>query len=206
MYEGINFLSMESYVQVQLQLERTEQVNNKILRDAARRNIIHDDRSAHDRITALDKALKDQNTSVEALAKQYKEDVEKAKTDGNAQKRLDQTTKDLAKALPGMTKGTLNAIKAFQKGDAIGGSAAVMDIFASLSPFLGGLAAGGGPPGMLVGAVFSMVGEILRFFGPKPKSLSEKINSALQKLQAEDAEMNILAFRDNVTIQVNSLK
>jgi hypothetical protein len=140
-------LERHAQLEIQLQLDKLEQLNNKILRDDARRAIIGDSRSAHDRITALDKSLKDQNTSVEALAKQYKEDVEKAKTDANAQKRLDQTTKDLAKALPGMTKGTLNAIKTFQKGDAIGGSAAVMDILASLSPFLGGLAAGRRPPG-----------------------------------------------------------
>lgn len=101
----------------------------------------------------------------------------------------------LADGLPGMTKGTLAAITAFQQQppDAISGSAAVMDICSSLASALGGLSTAGGPPGALIGALFSMVSMILNFFAPKPPSLISQIEKLMRDLEAEKAQSQIEA-------------
>jgi hypothetical protein len=75
--------------------------------------------------------------------------VEGLSKDDKRRKEFEKNTENLAKALPNITKSTLTAITAFQKDDPISGSAAIMDICASLAPLLGGLSAAGGPPGML---------------------------------------------------------
>src|SRR5215469_10537184 len=83
------------------------------------------------------------------LMDQYVKERQEAKqlaADDKRRKEFEKNTENLAKALPNITKGTLAAIAAFQKGDAITGSAAVMDIFASLAPMLGTISAAGGPP------------------------------------------------------------
>ena len=92
-------------------------------------------------------------------------------------KEFEKTTETLAKVLPNITKGVLTAITSFQKDDPISGSAAIMDICASLAPLLAGVSAAGGPPGMLVGAIFAMVGQILSFFAPKSESLTSQIET-----------------------------
>ncbi len=121
-------------------------------------------------------------------------------------KEFDKQTENLAKALPNVTKGTLSAIAAFQKGDAITGSAALMDICASLAPLIGGLAAAGGPPGMLVGAIFAMIGQILAFFAPKSESLSTQIEKVMRTLQAEGKEQEIRAVHTSITNYATALK
>jgi hypothetical protein len=121
-------------------------------------------------------------------------------------KEFDKQTENLAKALPNVTKGTLSAITAFQKGDAITGSAALMDICASLAPLVGGLAAAGGPPGMLVGAIFAMIGQILAFFAPKSESLTTQIEKLMRTLQAEGKEQEIRAVHTNITNYATALK
>jgi hypothetical protein len=88
------------------------------------------------------------------------------------------------------TKGALAAIAAFNKGDVINGTAAVMDICASLAPFIGGLSAAGGPPGILIGAIFGMVAQILSFFGPKGESLKETLEKLLRQLNAEQKQQD----------------
>jgi hypothetical protein len=74
-----------------------------------------------------------------------------------------------------------------------------MDICASLAPLLAGVSAAGGPPGMLVGAIFAMVGQILSFFAPKSESLTSQIETLLRKLQAEEVEQKIRAVHTNIT-------
>ena len=90
-----------------------------------------------------------------------------------------------AKALPEFTKGIINADAAFKGGDVFGGTAAIMDICATASNFIGGLSAAGGPPGAVVGAIFSMVSMILNLFKPKTPSLTEQIENLLRTIQAE---------------------
>jgi hypothetical protein len=132
--------------------------------------------------------------------------VEGLSKDDKRRKEFEKHTENLAKALPNITKGTLAAITAFQKGDAITGSAAVMDICASLAPMLGALSAAGGPPGMLVGAIFAMVGQILSFFAPKSESLTSQIETLMRKLQAEEVDQKIKAVHKNITNYASALR
>ncbi|MBK8184394.1 MAG: hypothetical protein IPK63_16585 [Candidatus Competibacteraceae bacterium] len=105
-----------------------------------------------------------------------------------------------------MTKGTLSAITAFKSGDAISGSAAIMDICASLAPLLAGLSAAGGPPGMIVGAIFSMVGQILSFFAPQSESLTSKIEKLLRDLKAEETQKDITTVHQAIRVYASSLR
>jgi hypothetical protein len=142
------------------------------------------------------------------LVKEYaaaREEVAGLAADDARRKEFDKRTENLAKALPGITKGTLAAISAFQKNDPINGSAAVMDICASLAPMLGALSAAGGPPGMLVGAIFAMVGQILSFFAPKSESLTSQIAKLLKDLQADEKARQIKAVHTSITNYASSL-
>ena len=143
------------------------------------------------------------------LMKQFESDwkdyQDEAKTKAEREK-LEKNLDSLAKALPGITKGTLSAINAFNAGDNLSGSAAIMDICASLAPLLAGLSAAGGPPGMLVGAIFSLVGQILSFFAPTQESLTSKIEKLLRNLKAEQAQQDMLTVHQNVRSYVSSLR
>jgi hypothetical protein len=139
------------------------------------------------------------------LAEKYTEEIKLAKGDAKRTKQLKEVTDALAKALPGITEGIHGAVMAFKEGDNISGSAAIMDIFASMAPMLGLLASSLGPVGSAFGMVFSLVSQILGFFGPKSESLGEKLKSALDKFQAEEKEYRITGFRHNVTVYVDSL-
>lgn len=97
----------------------------------------------------------------EARTDKEREEIEAAVE--KERKDFDKQLESLAKALPNVTKGVLNAVTAFQRNDPFTGSAAVMDICASVAPLIAGLSAAGGPPGMVVGAIFSMIGQILSF-------------------------------------------
>lgn len=135
-----------------------------------------------------------------------REEAEKLAPDNKRRKEFEKIEENLAKALPGITKGTLAAITAFQNGDSITGSAAVMDICASLAPMLGALSAAGGPPGMLVGAIFAMIGQILSLFAPKSESLTAQIAKLLRELRAEEIAQKIKAVHTNITNYASSLK
>jgi len=140
---------------------------------------------------------------VEDLAKEYKLAQDAAKTGTPEEKSAFETyQKALASALPGVTQGTLAAVAAFQKQppDTLAGSAAVMDICSSLSSALGGLSTAGGPPGAVLGALFSMVSMILTFFAPKPPSLISQIEALMRDLQAELEESAIRAGADAVRV------
>lgn len=147
--------------------------------------------------------------SVSKLRTQYQVAREKAllkAEDVKERKDFEKQQENLAKALPNITKGTLAAITAFQKNDPFTGSAAIMDICASLAPLLGGLSAAGGPPGMLVGAIFSMVGQILSFFAPKSESLTTQIQNILRNMKAEDVEQTIGGAQDKIATYSISLR
>ncbi len=104
----------------------------------------------------------------------------------------------ISKGLPNITKGALAAASAFQKGDTINGAAAIMDICAAAAPILASLFVAGGPAGALVGALFSVVGQLLAFFGPKQPSLKDQIQKMLEKLNAEDELKNLEGIRLNI--------
>ena len=112
----------------------------------------------------------------------------------------------LAKGVPDMTKAAINAAAAFRKGDVITGSASVMDICAAVAPILGSLliagpmlGAAGGPVGMLAGALFSMVGQILMMFAPKGDSMLEQIEKLLDKLDQEAELLDIKTVQASIT-------
>jgi hypothetical protein len=101
----------------------------------------------------------------------------------------------IAKGLPVITKGVTSAISAFSKGDNITGSAAIMDICAAAAPIMSAIFGAAGPEGMLVGALFSVVGQILAFFGPKQPSVVDQIKELLQALNTEQQLQDMGAVR-----------
>ncbi|MBW3500818.1 hypothetical protein [Janthinobacterium sp. NKUCC08_JDC] len=112
--------------------------------------------------------LADKNASAEA--KKYAKDV----------------TDAINKNLPNMVKGVLSAASAFKSGDYINGSAAIMDICAAGMQLIGSLSAGAGPYGAIFGALFSIVGQLLTYFGPKQPSLKDQIIEAMKGLNADE--------------------
>ena len=137
------------------------------------------------------------------LRREYEEGREAAKSGTPEQKSafaLYQTA--LANGLPGITKGTLAAVTAFrqQPPDAIAGSAAVMDICSSLVSALSGLSTAGGPPGAVLGALFSMISMLLNFFAPKPPDLLEQIEKLMRDLGAEEKKSEVGAAGDAVKV------
>jgi hypothetical protein len=95
-------------------------------------------------------------------------------------------TDAINKNLPNMVKGVLSAASAFKSGDYINGSAAIMDICAAGMQLLGSLSAGAGPYGAVFGALFSIVGQLLTYFGPKQPSLKDQIIEAMKGLNADE--------------------
>ena len=140
---------------------------------------------------------------------QFLKDWKKSRDEETTKKereKIEKNLENLAKALPNVTKGTLSAITAFKNGDAISGSAAIMDICASLAPLLAGLSAAGGPPGMIVGAIFSMVGQILNYFAPQSESLTSKIEKLLRDLKAEETQKDITTAHQAIRVYASSLR
>jgi hypothetical protein len=113
-------------------------------------------------------------------------------------KQAKDVTDAITKNLPNMTKAALSAASAFKSGDYINGSAAIMDICAAGAQMIGSLSAAAGPFGAVFGAVFSIVGQLLTYFGPKQPSLKEQIVEAIRGLNAETKLQNALADGDAV--------
>ncbi len=86
----------------------------------------------------------------------------------------------IAKSIPNIVKGALSAYEACKKGDYITGSAATSAIPVFTSVF-----SATSPEGALVGALFSVIGQILAFFAPKQPSLKDQIEKMLDHLQSE---------------------
>ena len=124
-----------------------------------------------------------------------KEDRKRAKEVGDA----------IAKAAPAITKSVIGAIKAFSKGDGINGAAEIMDICASLAPLLSTFLSAAGPEGALIGAFFSVVGQILRCFGPKEESDVSKIEKYLDQLKGQTELESIKAVHDAVLTYAGTL-
>ena len=145
----------------------------------------------------------------ENLYDQFEKDWNKyqdEKTTEKEREAIDKNLKSLAKALPGVTQGTISAIAAFRDDDAMRGSAAIMDICGSLASLVGSLSAAGGPPGMLIGAIFSMIGQILNALAPQSESLTSKIEKLLRESKAEEAQQNIKTVHQSIKVYTESLR
>lgn len=127
--------------------------------------------------------------------KTLKEQLDKPEKGVDTAKAID----TLAKNLPNVSKGIIAAKDAFQKGDNISGAAAIMDICAAFAPIIGAFTATGGPAGMLVGAVFSVIGQIIALFQPAKPSDVDKIKTILLSIEAEGikekADANLVSIR-----------
>ena len=142
-----------------------------------------------DQLDALEKAAKDANDDNVVNA------VTKLRTEYKGSK--DPIQKEaVAKAIPDVTKGVLSAVTAFKEGDAIGGSAAIMDILAGASAALG-------PEGALVGALFSMISMILSFFEPKQPSLLDQIKEFMIDLEGVKEKDQLQSISNIVGVYVN---
>lgn len=135
------------------------------------------------------------------------------KRSAEERKAAKDTADAIAKAAPAITKSVIAAVKAFSKGDAVTGAAELMDICASLAPLISTFLAAAGPEGMLIGALFSVIGQILRCFGPKEESDVSKLEKFLKGLEAQKELQDIKAVHDAVltyattlTLQAGSLQ
>ena len=140
--------------------------------------------------------------SIEGIRSEY----QTAAAKGKSSKYYKDVAESIAKCLPSLVKGTIAASEAFKKGDYISGSAALMDICASVIPVFASLFAAGGPAGALVGALFSVIGQILSFFAPKQPSLEDKIQKMLDHMQSESEIQSITAFGYSVASYTQTLR
>jgi hypothetical protein len=99
--------------------------------------------------------------------------------------QVKRTQKALAKGLPALANGIRDAVKGFEKGDPFAGSAAVMDICATLASTVGSMTAAGGPPGALIGALFSLMSTVLKAFMKPQTSLLDEIEGVVRTVEAE---------------------
>ncbi len=140
--------------------------------------------------SALRKIEEEYEAAVKTLADQKATDDQK--------KYAKDVTDAINKNLPNMTKAALSAASAFKSGDYLNGSAAIMDICASGAQMIGSLSAAAGPFGAVLGAVFTIIGQLLTYFGPKQPSLKEQIVEAIRGLNAETKLQIALADGDAV--------
>jgi hypothetical protein len=141
---------------------------------------------------ALIRDISEQWNELERIAESQqstKEEKEQAK----------RTMDALAKGLPALAAGVRDAVKGFQSGDAFAGSAAVMDICATLASTIGAMAgAAGGPPGALVGALFSIVSMILKMFVKEQQSLAQKIEEIIRTIQSESKLQKLRVAQNSI--------
>ncbi|MBB2987436.1 hypothetical protein [Terracoccus luteus] len=127
--------------------------------------------------------------------------VEKSdKSDADQRKRAKDVGDAIAKAAPAVTKSVIAAVAAFRKGDAVTGSAELMDIVASLAPLVSTVLSAAGPEGALVGALFSVVAQILRCFGPKQESEGATFEKLLRQLESQTQVRDIKQVHDQVLV------
>jgi hypothetical protein len=120
-------------------------------------------------------------------------------------KRAKEVADGVAKAAPAITKSVIAAIKAFNKGDSVTFSAEIMDICASLAPLISTFLSAAGPEGALIGALFSVIGQILRCFGAKEESDVSKLEKFLNELKAQTELESIKAVHDAVLTYARTL-
>jgi hypothetical protein len=134
-----------------------------------------------------------------------KAEYEKAKKSAKSAADWERYQAAFASALPEFTKGVMAADSAFKSGDVFGGAAAIMDICATASNFIGALSAAGGPPGAVIGAIFSVISMILNAFKPATPSLKEEIEDLLRMLEAEGRIDELKTVQDDWQVFSGSL-
>lgn len=120
-------------------------------------------------------------------------------------KQIERTQKALAKGLPALASGIRDAIRGFEKGDKFAGSAAIMDICATLASTVGSVTAAGGPPGALIGALFSIVSMVLKAFIPPQKSLLQEIDGIVREIVAETKQQGLASARGAIESLISTL-
>lgn len=143
----------------------------------------------------------DLTSNIQRIETQYALAVEKGKKSAYYKDLSD----SIAKNLPALVNGIYAADKAFKKGDYISGSAAMMSICASVLPILTAATSTSGPVGVLVGALFSVVAQILSFFAPQQPSLESKIEKMLDQLKTDEEIESIKGFGHGVSSYASSL-
>ena len=147
--------------------------------------------------------------SIYDIKKEYQEAVKKQKEAGKnteTKKYYKDLADSIAKCVPNLVKGAYAAAGAFDNRDYITGTAALMDICASVIPVFTTLFSATGPAGVLVGALFSFVGQILSFYAPKQPSLEAKIEKMLDHQQSEAQIIALGGFGHSVSSYTYSLR
>ncbi|HEF5873682.1 TPA: hypothetical protein SAY52_004339 [Burkholderia cenocepacia] len=139
---------------------------------------------------------------IERIQTQYELAVEKGKTSA----RYKDLSDSIAKNLPALVNGIYAADKAFKKGDYISASASMMSICASVLPILTAATATSGPVGVLIGALLSVVAQILSFFAPQQPSLESKIQKMLDQLKTDEEIDSIKGFGHSISSYASSLR
>jgi len=137
---------------------------------------------------------------------QIKEDYELAAQNAENSKYYKDLKESIAKSLPSLVKATYGAVEAFKKNDYISGSAAIIDMCSSVIPVFASLTSAGGPATAMIGAVFSVAGQILSFFLPKQPSLEKQIEKMFAHLRSEEKIVEIEAFGKSVNSYTDSLR
>ncbi len=127
-----------------------------------------------------------------------------AAKEGANQQAWDDLQKGLAKGLPELTKGIINATQSFQGGDPFSGSAAIMDICATLTSTIASIAPAAGPPGAVVAALFQVFSMILNLFAPKAESLTSQLEKLMRELAAEEKAQQIDVAQKSIRVYANS--
>ncbi|MGU3782311.1 hypothetical protein [Burkholderia metallica] len=138
---------------------------------------------------------------IQQIEAQYALAVEKGKKSAGYKDISD----SIAKNLPALVNGIYAADKAFKKGDYVSGSAALMSICASVLPILTAATATSGPVGVFIGALLSVVAQILSFFAPQQPSLESKIQKMLDQLKTDEEIASIKGFGHGVSSYASSL-
>jgi hypothetical protein len=91
----------------------------------------------------------------------------------------------LAKGIPAFANAMRDAVQGFTSGNALVGSAAVVDLCGTLVATVSAMSAAAGPPGAVVAALLSVVSMALKAFQPPQESLLTQLNNAMRGLEAE---------------------
>jgi hypothetical protein len=155
---------------------------DKILEELAMLRKIHYEGMSEAQKKELDKSILETEKRYKEAAAQAKDEKLSKEQRELAQKRVDA----ISKAVPGLVKGVLDATSAFQSGDYLAGSAAILDIVGAAFGLLSLAGPAGAMVGALGGAILSAISMILSFFAPKAPSLKDQINELLAKYSALD--------------------
>ncbi|PZX55616.1 hypothetical protein [Algoriphagus chordae] len=110
----------------------------------------------------------------------------------------------IAKGLPVIATGIQGAVKSFQGGNPIAGSAAVADVVGNMVTMISSIvSASGGPPGAIVSSILSIFSMILKMFSEqKPeKSIEQKLQSVIDTHDAKELKDSLQAIQ----IEINTV-